>query len=332
MRAFANDFYLKPLFEAREGLVDCSCTVKVKNERGKTDFHKISVGQADLMHWYTPSDKLEVTTHSDCIHAPRNSTTPSLNMFASLNGPIVTVADDYNIGGHTSGFHVFSHKEQVYQHWGKNSQVLWLTIPLATCSELLAQSGITHAEEDVSLNPGISLPPHAKPLIVNIINNLTSCYERNSLGLPFQDTWNKQIENLAATFLLQHLHSSFSNHTEKHQAYLEGHNASKPVNGLEKLEDYLLKHLAAPISLEDMTKVSGYSRGYLHKLCIKYIGSSPMIWLRNLRLDAVDEHLKTKPGMSVTDTALLYGFGHMGRFSGYFHKRFGYHPSSLKNG
>lgn len=331
MKAFANDFYLKPLFDTKEKLVDCSCTAKIKNKKAETDFHRISIGQADLLHWHTPSDELEVTAHSDCAHFQQGFMVPSLSMFVSLNGSIVTVADGHNIGGHASGFHVFSHKENVHQHWGKNSQVLWLTVPLSTCSELLAQSGITNAEEDISLNPGVSLSPHAKPLIINIINNLTSCYERISLGFPFQETWNKQIEGLAATFLLQHLHSSFSNHTEKHQAYLEGHNAPKPVTGLEKLEDYLLKHLAAPISLDDMTKVSGYSRSYLHKICLKYMSVSPMVWLRNLRLDAVDEHLKTRPGVSVTDIALLYGFGHMGRFSGYFHKRFGYQPSSLKN-
>jgi transcriptional regulator GlxA family with amidase domain len=61
------------------------------------------------------------------------------------------------------------------------------------------------------------------------------------------------------------------------------------------------------------------------------MGASPTIWLRNLRLDAVDKHLRTKPGMSITEVALLYGFGHMGRFSHYFYQRFGHHPSSLKH-
>ena len=331
MKAFANDFYLKPLFEARKDLVDCSCTIKVKKERAETDFHKISIGQTDLLHWHNRSDEVEATTYQHCFHH-QSFSSPYIGMFIPLSGSIVTAADGYNIEGHAAGFHLFSYKEHVYQRWGKDVRVLLLTIPLSAHSKLLAQSGITSTEEDISLNPGISLPPHAKPLIVNIINNLTSCYERSSLDFPFQDAWNKQIEDLATTFLLQHLHSSFSNHTEKHQAYLEGRNTPKPVTGLEKLEDYLLKHLAAPISLEDMAKVSGYSRGYLHKLCLKHIGFSPMVWLRNLRLDAVDEHLKAEPGMNVTDVALLYGFGHMGRFSGYFHKRFGYHPSSLKNG
>lgn len=328
MTIFAKDFYLDPLFEAQE-ILDCSCKVRIKKEKTTVDFHKISIGQADLLHWHYHSGEVETDTYS--AHQ-QGCMSPSLGMLIPLNGPIVTISDGYTIGNHSSSFHLHSPKETLSQHWGGNARVLLLTIPISSCSDLLAKMGITAHEEDISLAPGVSLPPNFKPLVINIINNLTYCYERSALGLPFQDIWNKQIEDLAATFLLQHLHSSFSNHLEKHQKYLESANVTKTVTGLEKLEDYLLKHLAAPVSLADMVKVSGYSRSYLHKLCLKYVGSSPMIWLRNLRLDAVDEHLKTKPGTSITDVALLYGFGHMGRFSGYFHKRFGYHPSSLKNG
>lgn len=331
MTIFAKDFYLNPLLEVQEELKDCSCNIKLKKERAKADAQKISIGQANLLHWHSQSDGVEVDSYADCIHQ-QNPMSSSLGMFIPLNGPIVTVVDGHPIRDHSSGFHLFSPKEHTYQEWGENSRVLLLTIPLSSCNRLLAQSGITASEKDVSLAPGISLSPRTKPLVVNIINNLTYCYERSSMSFPFQDTWDKQIEELAAIFLLQHLHSSFNNHIQKHQKYLDSTSVTKAVTGLEKLEDYLLKHLAAPISLDDMIKVSGYSRSYLHKLCLKYIGSSPMIWLRNLRLDAVDEHLKTKPGTSITDVALFYGFGHMGRFSGYFHKRFGYHPSSLKNG
>lgn len=329
MRAFSKGFYLDPLIE-NKSLINCSCKVKIKNERAKVDFHKINLGQANLLHWDYHSDGVETETPVHGVYHQQNNMSQAVGMLVSLNGSIETVSDGHHIGGSFSRFHLFSPKKSLHQRWGKDARVLLLTVPLSLCNELLTQTGVTPSEGNIDLAPGISLPLHAKPLIANIINNLTYCYEREALGFPFQSMWSQQVEKLTAIFFLQHLHRSFSNHAGKYQDYCDDSYVPKPLTGLEKLEDYLLKHLAAPISLDDMAKVSGYSRSYLHKLCLKYMGSSPVIWLRNLRLDAVNEHLKTNPGMSVTEVALLYGFSHMSRFSGYFHKRFGYHPSSLK--
>ena len=329
MRAFAKDFYLDPLLKKRT-LVDCSCDVTIKKKRDDVNFHKLNLGQANLLHWDYHSDEVEADTPAHCVYHHPDCTSQAVGMLVSLNGPITTLSDAHNVGGGFSRFHLFSPKKGLYQHWGKDAQVLLLTVPLSLCSELLTQTGMTPSESDMDLVPGVSLPLHTKPLIASIINNLTYCYEREALGFPFQSMWSQQVERLTAIFFLQHLHSSFSAHAGQYQDHFDNKYDLKPLTGLEKLEDYLQQHLSAPISLDDMVKVSGYSRSYLHSLCVKYMGSSPAIWLRNLRLDAVDEHLKTQPGTSVTDVALLYGFGHMGRFSGYFHKRFGYHPSSLK--
>jgi transcriptional regulator GlxA family with amidase domain len=48
--------------------------------------------------------------------------------------------------------------------------------------------------------------------------------------------------------------------------------------------------------------------------------------LRNLRLDAVRARLLTDASASITDTALAFGFGHLGRFSAYYFSRFGELP------
>ncbi|MNT90626.1 transcriptional regulator EutR [compost metagenome] len=52
-----------------------------------------------------------------------------------------------------------------------------------------------------------------------------------------------------------------------------------------------------------------------------------MALLRNRRLDAVRARLLEQPGHCVTDTALEFGFGHLGRFSSYYRERFGELPS-----
>lgn len=52
--------------------------------------------------------------------------------------------------------------------------------------------------------------------------------------------------------------------------------------------------------------------------------------LRNARLDAVRERLRSRPGVPripVTQAALEAGFGHLGRFSASYRERFGELPS-----
>ncbi len=48
--------------------------------------------------------------------------------------------------------------------------------------------------------------------------------------------------------------------------------------------------------------------------------------LRNLRLDAARQRLLSERSSSVTDVALEFGFGHLGRFSAYYRSRFGELP------
>ena len=48
--------------------------------------------------------------------------------------------------------------------------------------------------------------------------------------------------------------------------------------------------------------------------------------LRNMRLDAVRAQLLLQPDLNITETALQFGFGHLGRFASYYADRFGELP------
>nr|WP_295958220.1 AraC family transcriptional regulator [Rhodoferax sp.] len=95
---------------------------------------------------------------------------------------------------------------------------------------------------------------------------------------------------------------------------------------LDKLESYMRSRLCAPIALEDLARAAGISVRSLTMLCQRRHAQSPMVLLRNMRLDAVNARLTAQPGAAVTDIAFEYGFGHLGRFSQYYAKRFGELP------
>ncbi len=59
-----------------------------------------------------------------------------------------------------------------------------------------------------------------------------------------------------------------------------------------------------------------------------FTGQTPTEWWRGYRLDRVDAALRAgRPGTSVTDCALAYGFNHLGRFAEQYRARFGRSPS-----
>lgn len=96
---------------------------------------------------------------------------------------------------------------------------------------------------------------------------------------------------------------------------------------LDKLDAYMRSRLCAPVALEDLARAAGVSMRSLNMLCQRHHGASPMALLRNMRLDAVRARLQESPDHCVTDAALEFGFGHLGRFSSYYRERFGELPS-----
>ena len=93
---------------------------------------------------------------------------------------------------------------------------------------------------------------------------------------------------------------------------------------LRAVEHYARAHLCAPIALVDLAHAAGVSARTLHLYCQRRFGVGPMVWLRQIRLDAAQQQLLN--GGQVTDAAMGCGFGHLGRFSAYYRERFGELP------
>ncbi|MFC5459294.1 AraC family transcriptional regulator [Massilia niabensis] len=102
--------------------------------------------------------------------------------------------------------------------------------------------------------------------------------------------------------------------------------AASACDRMDALERYMRAKLSAPVSLVDLALAAGVSVRTLNMLCHRHHGVPPMDLLRNMRLDAAQAVLQARPDASVTETALEFGFGHLGRFSAYYRERFGVLP------
>jgi AraC-like DNA-binding protein len=98
---------------------------------------------------------------------------------------------------------------------------------------------------------------------------------------------------------------------------------------LRKAREYLADHLHEPVSVTDLCKELGLSRRGVEVLFHDSIGIGPAAFIRHLRLHGVRRALgASEPHAGVVkQTALDWGFWHMGHFSTGYRSLFGESPS-----
>ena len=104
-------------------------------------------------------------------------------------------------------------------------------------------------------------------------------------------------------------------------------------SSLRLILDYIYANLDQPMTLTDLTEVTGVSSRSLQKSFAKHIGKGPLAFIRAAKLTKVREQLlKASPNdTSVTHIAMRWGFYHLGDFSRYYLVQFGEHPSETLN-
>ena len=98
---------------------------------------------------------------------------------------------------------------------------------------------------------------------------------------------------------------------------------------LRRVEEWVATNLDRPIARADLCDVSGLQPRALTRAFSKYRGCSPMKFVRDRRLDAVQRALigSNSDETTVTRVALDKGFAHLGRFAVDYQAAFGEHPS-----
>ena len=95
------------------------------------------------------------------------------------------------------------------------------------------------------------------------------------------------------------------------------------------VEDYVNEHSAETITLSQLIEISGVSGRTLLEGFRRYKGTSPMKYLKSVRMERVHVELKRADPerQRVTEIALAWGFTQLGKFSVEYKQRFGESPS-----
>lgn len=131
-----------------------------------------------------------------------------------------------------------------------------------------------------------------------------------------------QVEQMAITMLLtcqQH------NYSEE----LAGEERSIAPAFVKRIERYIEDHADEPITIVDLAEHAGVSSRSIFNGFRRFRNTSPMLYLKEVRMRRVHEELKrlTPAESTVTAVAYQWGFTHLGHFTTDYKRRFGESPS-----
>ena len=164
-------------------------------------------------------------------------------------------------------------------------------------------------------------------------------------ALPAERFWKTRglVDNLADQFagggdeqalpiteLTQALVSSFlMDHLGDRPGPLSGSPKAAGRPAADRLEDFMRENWARPLTVEEIAAACGVSVRSAFARFQETRGTSPMAYLRALRLDEARRRLgEGDPGVSVIDVALACGFASLGHFARRYRERFGELPSA----
>jgi AraC-like DNA-binding protein len=98
---------------------------------------------------------------------------------------------------------------------------------------------------------------------------------------------------------------------------------------LDRAIEYIDAHLNEAISIASLGHRLGTTTRSLERIFVRELGVSPQQYVKARRLNAVYRCLRgadKEEGLRVIDVATSFGFAHMGRFAGDYHRHFGEYP------
>ena len=99
------------------------------------------------------------------------------------------------------------------------------------------------------------------------------------------------------------------------------------IEAVQRMQEYIEKHLCESISFADVAKVSLFSPWYARRLFLEYTGVTPSDYIRKLRLKQSALKLRDQD-VNILDVALDSGFGSVDGYQRAFRKEFGCNPSA----
>ena len=108
---------------------------------------------------------------------------------------------------------------------------------------------------------------------------------------------------------------------------LGGEKMQEQIEAVQRMQEYIEKHLCENISFADVAKASLFSPWHARRLFLEYTGVTPSEYIRKLRLKQSALKLRDED-VNILDVALDSGFGSVDGYQRAFRREFGCNPSA----
>ena len=108
--------------------------------------------------------------------------------------------------------------------------------------------------------------------------------------------------------------------------YIGGENMHDKIIAVQRMQDYIEKHINESITLADLAKISLFSPWYSHRLFKEYTNYTPAEYIRRLKLSKSALRLRDED-CKIIDIAFDLGFQSVDGYQRAFSREFGCNPS-----
>ncbi|MFD1663517.1 AraC family transcriptional regulator [Streptomyces caeni] len=208
--------------------------------------------------------------------------------------------------------------EDLSMRWAAASLIVWVDRSAleAHLGKLLARP----IRRPITFHLGMDLTLPASRSWLRIVDLLRK--EADNGVMPSQPLMVAQLEGLLMTQLLLAQSSNYS-------PALLGEQPRVAPLAVRRAMELIEAHAAEPLTVEDIATAVGVGVRALQEGFQRHLGTTPLRYLRDVRLGRAQAELTASdPGTTtVTDIAFRWGFFHSGRFSIAYRQRFGESPS-----
>jgi len=211
--------------------------------------------------------------------------------------------------------HLFSPQQYLIGQIGTRGEGISICISRQKLQQEMTKLLNHPVNHQITFQPEIDLTSIFGSSLKDLILFAWQATEQNSLFLP-------QLEQTLLTGLLQY-------HSHNYTISLNKSTQLASDRQVILAQEFMRANLQKPISLGDIASAIGVSGRSLQRSFAKHCDCSPLQFLKQARLDALYQELSQGiPLLGITDLMIKYQFGHLGRCSQSYQKRFGELPST----
>jgi two-component system response regulator YesN len=173
--------------------------------------------------------------------------------------------------------------------------------------------------------------PDIKVLIVSGYDQFS--YAREALVLGVKDYLVKPVGaselRAAMSRLLVQLEAAQARFESEHPAFPESASQEELVS---MVQEYLRSHFSEEVSLAELAARFHVNPPYLTRLFKRLVGSAPVRYLRDLRINHARKLLEERPELEIKEIGVIAGYPDQGYFSRVFRQAIGVSPQEYRDG